>query len=353
MDDGKVNASAIAHAQRASRRRSTTRSRDLVRRDPDRSAGCAPRLLPPTVLDRGRDAINRHARSARRWPSAPDLPHARGVAARDIVRRPGISLCGRHPPGREGPFKLGLNEVRIGSPCPFAMSGSPPAHACPLRPRRGDRRRCSIRSRPGRPACSTPSFHPRPWPTRSGGVLDDASPTSTAGESPSWPDWSRGAAGGDRHRAAPRGRWVKAALGPTPTRGERPSGLTGPRRSEPHGPEHEAALDVVRRTSVPIHDVGTAIYLSPDVFGWAGRVGLVQSVRLLLRRAGRHARRGQPRRGHLRLRLVRARRGEGHVRRRASRSPARARRPRAWPRRTRCGGASTSPASRGSRTTSR
>ena len=30
-----------------------------------------------------------------------------------------------------------------------------------------------------------------------------------------------------------------------------------------------AALGVVKRTSVPIHDIGTAIYLSPDVFAWA------------------------------------------------------------------------------------
>jgi hypothetical protein len=36
---------------------------------------------------------------------------------------------------------------------------------------------------------------------------------------------------------------------------------------------YQAALDVVRRTSVPIHDVGTAIYLSPDVFGWAAEWG--------------------------------------------------------------------------------
>ncbi len=35
----------------------------------------------------------------------------------------------------------------------------------------------------------------------------------------------------------------------------------------------EAALDVVRRTSVPIHDVGTAVYLSADVFGWAAEWG--------------------------------------------------------------------------------
>lgn len=34
-----------------------------------------------------------------------------------------------------------------------------------------------------------------------------------------------------------------------------------------------AALDVVRSTSVPIHDIGTAIYLSPDVFGWAAEWG--------------------------------------------------------------------------------
>jgi hypothetical protein len=37
--------------------------------------------------------------------------------------------------------------------------------------------------------------------------------------------------------------------------------------------EHDAALDVVRSTSVPIHDLGTAIYLSPDVMGWAAEWG--------------------------------------------------------------------------------
>jgi hypothetical protein len=37
--------------------------------------------------------------------------------------------------------------------------------------------------------------------------------------------------------------------------------------------EHEAALAVVRSTSVPIHDMGTAIYLSPDVMGWAAEWG--------------------------------------------------------------------------------
>ncbi len=37
--------------------------------------------------------------------------------------------------------------------------------------------------------------------------------------------------------------------------------------------DHEAALTVVRSTSVPIHDLGTAIYLSPDVMGWAAEWG--------------------------------------------------------------------------------
>jgi hypothetical protein len=35
----------------------------------------------------------------------------------------------------------------------------------------------------------------------------------------------------------------------------------------------EAALAVVKATSEPIHDIGTAIYLSPDVMGWAGEWG--------------------------------------------------------------------------------
>jgi hypothetical protein len=37
--------------------------------------------------------------------------------------------------------------------------------------------------------------------------------------------------------------------------------------------DNQAALAVVRRTSAPIHDVGTAIYLSPDVLGWAAEWG--------------------------------------------------------------------------------
>jgi hypothetical protein len=37
--------------------------------------------------------------------------------------------------------------------------------------------------------------------------------------------------------------------------------------------DHDAALEVVRATSEPIHDIGTSIYLSPDVFGWAAGWG--------------------------------------------------------------------------------
>ena len=37
--------------------------------------------------------------------------------------------------------------------------------------------------------------------------------------------------------------------------------------------ENDAALAIVRTTSVPIHHIGTAIYLSPDVFGWAAGWG--------------------------------------------------------------------------------
>jgi len=34
-----------------------------------------------------------------------------------------------------------------------------------------------------------------------------------------------------------------------------------------------AALDVVKATSVPIHDIGTSAYLSPDIAGWAAEWG--------------------------------------------------------------------------------
>lgn len=37
--------------------------------------------------------------------------------------------------------------------------------------------------------------------------------------------------------------------------------------------DEQAALAVVKKTYDPIHDVGTAIYLSPDVMGWAAEWG--------------------------------------------------------------------------------
>ena len=37
--------------------------------------------------------------------------------------------------------------------------------------------------------------------------------------------------------------------------------------------DRDAALAVIQSTSAPIHDIGTTIYLSPDVFGWAAEWG--------------------------------------------------------------------------------
>jgi hypothetical protein len=37
--------------------------------------------------------------------------------------------------------------------------------------------------------------------------------------------------------------------------------------------DYDAALALVKATSTPIHDIGTAIYLSPDTFGWAAEWG--------------------------------------------------------------------------------
>ena len=37
--------------------------------------------------------------------------------------------------------------------------------------------------------------------------------------------------------------------------------------------EQDAALSVVKATSVPIHDIGSSAYLSPDVAGWAAEWG--------------------------------------------------------------------------------
>jgi hypothetical protein len=37
--------------------------------------------------------------------------------------------------------------------------------------------------------------------------------------------------------------------------------------------DHDTALAVVQATSVPVHDIGTAAYLSPDIAGWAADWG--------------------------------------------------------------------------------
>src|ERR1700743_541055 len=37
--------------------------------------------------------------------------------------------------------------------------------------------------------------------------------------------------------------------------------------------EQDRALDVVKATEVPIHDIGTAAYLSPDIAAWAAEWG--------------------------------------------------------------------------------
>src|ERR1700728_4227757 len=59
-----------------------------------------------------------------------------------------------------------------------------------------------------------------------------------------------------------RSRECVAFFGPPPkTRGTMPA------------TDNEAALAVIQSTSAPIHDIGTAIYLSPDVFGWAAEWG--------------------------------------------------------------------------------
>jgi hypothetical protein len=37
--------------------------------------------------------------------------------------------------------------------------------------------------------------------------------------------------------------------------------------------DQNGALEVIQATSAPIHDIGSAIYLSPDLFGWAAEWG--------------------------------------------------------------------------------
>jgi hypothetical protein len=53
--------------------------------------------------------------------------------------------------------------------------------------------------------------------------------------------------------------------------------------------DEKAALTAVQATSVPIHDIGTAIYLSPDVLGWAAEWGWSNPFAFLLCGTGRDA----------------------------------------------------------------
>ena len=75
--------------------------------------------------------------------------------------------------------------------------------------------------------------------------------------------------------------------------------------------DQDAALAVVTATSVPIHDIGTAIYLSPDVFGWAAEWGWSNPFAFYFAGARRHARRRRRGRRDVRVRMVRAQRRAG------------------------------------------
>ena len=70
--------------------------------------------------------------------------------------------------------------------------------------------------------------------------------------------------------------------------------------------DQDAALAVVTATSVPIHDIGTAIYLSPDVTGWAAEWGWSNPFAFYF--AGRGGMLGDvgARRGDVRPRVVRS-----------------------------------------------
>src|SRR6202046_3210959 len=72
-----------------------------------------------------------------------------------------------------------------------------------------------------------------------------------------------------RSRSRPRCRWTSRAIRPMIA----PSDQHRRLRRTMGTTDHDAALAVIQSTSAPIHDIGTAIYLSPDVFGWAGEWG--------------------------------------------------------------------------------
>ena len=133
--------------------------------------------------------------------------------------------------------------------------------------------------------------------------------------------------------------------------------LRGSRRRPPlsNRPEHkevpweqrpDAALAVVKATSVPIHDIGTAIYLSPDIMGWAAEWGWSNPFAFYF--AGRGGMLGDVGAdvvtsafGWFEPNAVKAMYSEG-----IGVAGPRRRRP-AWPRRTRSGARSTTPTWRG------
>ena len=116
--------------------------------------------------------------------------------------------------------------------------------------------------------------------------------------------------------------------------------------------EQDAALAVVTATSVPIHDIGTAIYLSPDVVGWAAEWGWSNPFAFYF--AGRGGMLGDVGADVVTSAFgwFEPERGRTPCTPRASASPAPRRRRPAWPRRTRSGARSTTATSTGWRRSS-
>ena len=130
--------------------------------------------------------------------------------------------------GAEGPYKLGLNEVRIGLTLPWfaivlARHRLTPSHfdhavvtgtmLDPPQAREAGLLDAVVRTR--RPGRRGPGGGRGPHRRGSAGPCGH----QAAGPSES----PRGAAGSDRHRALPAGRWVRAAIARHWTRGDHPS----------------------------------------------------------------------------------------------------------------------------------
>ncbi len=270
-----------------------------TRRTLDRSSGLFLGRVRPEGLRREQPAtLSTMLRLGRRWPAhphpspRPSPSPAHGHAFRAVGSPHGAPSSSS---GRRRAVQAGLDEVRIGLTLPW-FADRPALDTC-SRLSHFDfavRDRDDVRSAAGQRgrAYSTPCGRARGLATGVGRAAEDFTgvdrrdhaghqAAKASSEDP------RRATGRDRH-----------GLSPTPTVGEGRSPALDRRRGRPmttpkggrlYGPQIDRSRPWRRPSPRPCRSTTSApaIYLSPDVFGWAAGVGLVQPLRVLLRGPGR------------------------------------------------------------------